>query len=306
MKRCIVICGQTASGKSSLAVKIALYLKNKGYDAEIISADSRQVYIGADTISAKITEKEMNGIKHHMISVTNFKKDYTVADYKKNATKILKGIIKKGSIPIICGGTGFYIDNLVYKKTIPETLPNPKLRTYLEKLSLNELNELLLKKDPKRFKTIDTKNKRRIIRALEIIEDLGYVPDMIKPELIYETLFIGLYLDKEKLESVVDNRTNKRMKLGMLNEINKIKEINKISYERIQSLGMEFKWLTLLLQKQITKEECIVGIKKDTLEYARRQMTWFKKNKNVIWLNNQDKTKTLKEAKHLVLGFLSK
>ncbi len=304
MQKCIVICGQTGTGKSDLAVNIALALKKRGLDAEIISADSRQVYNGFDKTSAKITSKEMHGIKHHMLSIANPKKDYTVAEFKKTGTKIIKDILKRNSVPIICGGTGLYIDNLVYKKTIPEVAPNPKLRVKLERLSLVQLQNLLIKKDPKRANNIDLKNPRRIIRALEIIEELGYVPESIEPELLYNTFFIGLTLPKKELEKKIVSRTNKRMRMGMVKEMKDLHEKQKLSYERLQSFGMEYKWLSMYLRGNITKAECIDGINRDTMAYAKRQMTWFKKNKDIHWFSTVNKTQAFKEAKVLICDFL--
>jgi tRNA dimethylallyltransferase len=303
MSKVIVIGGQTASGKSDLAVCVALLLKKHGINSEIISADSRQVYIGGDKISAKISTKDMNGIPHHMLNISSMKKDYNVADYKKVATKIIKDLHKKNIVPIICGGTGLYIDNLIYKKTIPEVLPNPTLRAKLEKLTAEDLFSMLEKKDPIRAKNIDAKNKRRLIRALEIIAELGYVPEEEKPELLYKTLFIGLTLPKEILELKIVKRTNTRMKLGMLKEIQTLHESG-LSYDRLQSFGMEYKWLSLYAQKLITKEECISGINKDTMAYAKRQMTWFKKNKDIVWLNMSNPKESGNTTKKMVLDFL--
>lgn len=304
MKKCVVICGQTATGKSDLAVSLALYLQKHQIKSEIISADSRQVYIGGDTISAKISTKDMYGIPHHMLSIANMKNDYSVADYKKSASKIIKQIHSKQSIPIICGGTGLYIDNLVYKKTIPEVVPNLDLRSQLEKMSTEELYKILIQKDKARAETIDSKNKRRLIRALEIIEELGHVPEETHPKLIYDTLFIGLTIPKEILKVKIEKRTNKRLKLGMLKEI-KLLHDSGISYERLQTFGMEYKWLSLYIQKKITKEECINGINKDTISYAKRQMTWFKKNPNITWLNMQNSNESGKIAKKMLMDFLS-
>lgn len=304
MQRVLVIGGQTAAGKSNLAVCIALLLKKHGIDSEIISADSRQVYIGGDLISAKISTKDMNNIPHHMLSITSMKKDYNVADYKKSVTKIIKDLHKKNIVPIICGGTGMYIDNLIYKKTIPEVLPNPELREKLEKLSCDQLFKILKGKDPARAQNIDSKNKRRLIRALEIIESLGYVPEEEKPELLYKTVFIGLTMPKEILEKKIVKRTNMRMKQGMLKEITYLHDSG-ISYDRLQSFGMEYKWLSLYAQKLITKEECIDGINKDTMAYAKRQMTWFKKNPDIKWLDMSNALASGKIAKKMVLDFLS-
>ncbi len=305
MKKVIVVCGQTATGKSDLAVSIALKLKQQNINTEIISADSRQVYIGADMTSAKITQSEMCGVPHHMISVTSFKKDYTVADYKKAVTKIINKLHKQNIVPILCGGTGLYIYNVIYNNTIPKVLPNTELRVKLEKLSNEDLFNILKKKDPERAKNIDNKNKRRIIRALEIVEVLGYVPQNETPILNYETLFIGLKLENEELKNRIIKRTNKRMKLNMVDEIVSLHNKEKLSYERIASFGMEFKWLSLFAENLINKTECIDGINKDSLAYAKRQLTWFKRNKDINWLNPLKKADLNKQAIKLVKDFIN-
>lgn len=305
MQKCIVIAGQTGSGKSALAIHIALLLKKSGITSEIISADSRQVYSGFDLSSAKITETEMQGIKHHMLSIADPAYDYTVADYKKDAQIIIAGLHQKNSIPIICGGTGLYIDNLIYEKTIPEVPPNPLLREKLEKLSTEELYTILKKKDPDRAQNIDSKNKRRLIRALEIIEAIGKIPAQSSLLPIYETLYIGLMLPKEKLEKIISKRTKNRIQAGMIQEIESLHTSKNLSYERLASFGMEYKWISLYLQKKITKKDCIAGINKDTLAYAKRQMTWFKKNRDIYWVSMDNKKKAYNETEKLALDFLS-
>ncbi len=303
MNKCIVICGQTATGKSDLSVALSIYLKQNGIKSEIISADSRQVYIDGDTISAKITKKEMQGIKHHMISVVNYKTNYSVARYKKEATKIIKDLHSKNIIPIICGGTGLYIDNLVFSKTIPEVKPNAKLRKELEKYSANELFTKLENLDKERAQNIDRHNKVRLIRALEIIAALGTVPKLVEPKLKYETLFIGLKLPNETIKEHIKDRTNKRGLQIMLKEIMKIKDSG-VSYSKLEKLGLEYKYLALLAQGKINNEECTNSINKETLDYAKRQLTWFKKNKNITWLDMSNKNKSQKEADDLALDFL--
>ncbi len=308
MNKCIIICGHTASGKSNLAVHLALLLKKLGIKSEIISADSRQVYKGLDISSAKITPKEMKDVRHHMLSIVSPQVgpvgSFSVSEYKEKARKIITGIHKKGSIPIVCGGTGMYIDNLVFEKTIPEVPPNPKLRAKLEKLNTEELYKILKKKDPKRAITIDSKNKHRLIRALEIIEKIGKVPAASPNIPVYDNLFIGLYIDKEELEKVVQKRTRERMRAGLVKEIENLHKNKKLSYERLVQFGFEYKWVSLYLQKKITKKECIESINKDTISYVRRQMTWFKKNKNINWLNTSNKKETFKKAEEKVLDFI--
>ena len=305
-KKVIVICGQTASGKSDLAVNIALYLKSEKVLAEIISADSRQVFSGGDLISAKITNDEMHGIPHHMISIVDIQKDYSVAEYKNSAIKIINELHSKNILPIICGGTGLYIDNLVFNKTIPEVLPNWDLRKDLETKSIEELYEILKTKDPARAENIDPKNKRRLIRALEVINELGSVPSQNDISLIYNTLFIGLYTDAETLKNRIESRTQKRIDLGMQNEIVKYIEKYNVNKEKLISLGLEYKWLTMLYTGEIDTDTCINNINKDSIAYAKRQMTWFKKNKCVNWINTSDIKIAEVKAMELVNEFMEK
>jgi len=175
-QKVLIILGPTASGKSDLAVQLA-----KKFKGEVISADSRQVYKGLDIGTGKITKKEMRGVPHHLLDVANPKKYFSVSDYKKLALLSLRYIETKKKLPIICGGTGFYIDALIGKINLPEVPPNKALRKKLEKLSAEKLYKMLLKKDSRRAKEIDPRNKVRVIRALEIVETLGKVPHFTSP-----------------------------------------------------------------------------------------------------------------------------
>ncbi|MEK7612980.1 MAG: tRNA (adenosine(37)-N6)-dimethylallyltransferase MiaA, partial [Patescibacteria group bacterium] len=168
MKKVLVIVGPTASGKSGLAVRLA-----KKFKGEIISVDSRQVYKGLDIGTGKITKKEMKGVPHYLLDVANPKKQFSVSQYKKFADKIVRYIVLENRLPIIVGGTGFYIDTLAGKFSLPDVPPNKLLRRKLEKFDTEELFKMLKKKDPARAKTIDRHNKVRLIRALEIVNALG-------------------------------------------------------------------------------------------------------------------------------------
>jgi tRNA dimethylallyltransferase len=201
MKPVIIICGSTATGKSALAVEIA-----KLIDGEVISADSRQVYTGLDIGSAKITVPEMEGIPHHLINVAEPNTIFTVADFQKLAQEKIADIHARGKMPIICGGTGMYIDAVIYNTTFPEVIANPGLRKELEKYSAEELFEQLQTLDPDRATEIDSQNPVRLIRAIEIATELGSVPKMKQMDSIYETLFIGLELSKELLQERIITR----------------------------------------------------------------------------------------------------
>ena len=173
MQKLIVILGPTASGKSDMAVKLA-----KRFNGEVVSADSRQVYKGLDIGTGKITKKEMQGVKHHLLDVANPKKQFTASDFVDLTSGLIRQIVNRRKVPIICGGTGFYIDALLGDKQIPEVPPNLKLRKELEKKSVEKLFEILKKLDPERAKNIDAKNPRRLIRAIEICKVLGRVPKL--------------------------------------------------------------------------------------------------------------------------------
>ena len=268
----IVILGQTATGKSALAVKISKALAVSGIESEIISADSRQIYKGLDIGTGKILKKEMKGVPHHLLDVVNPKNKFTVAEYKKLAEEEIEKIIARGKTPIICGGTGFYIDAITKGVIFPEVPPNLKLRKILEKKSASELFKMLQKFDSVRAKNIDQKNKVRLIRAIEIVKALGKVPKIkeIKPK--YEFIKIGLYLPENKLKNKIQKRVKKMFADGLLKEIKKLKKSG-ISNKRLKEFGFEY--------FEPTEEKVIL----ETLKYAKRQMTWFKRDPEIKWFD---------------------
>ena len=275
-KKVIVILGPTASGKSSLAVEIA-----KKINGEIISADSRQVYKGLDIGTGKITTKEMQSISHYLLDVANPKRRFTVVDYKKLAEKKLKEIISRGSIPIICGGTGFYIDAVTKGISLPPVPPNAKLRKILSKNTAEENFKILQKLDKARAKDIQDKNEInnnvRLIRAIEIASAIGKVPPttLSRPE--YEFIKIGLTLPLPELEKKIKTRVkkmfDKKNSGGLLNEIAKLKKSG-ITNKRLKEFGFEYDNPTL--------ESVILG----SVQYAKRQMTWFKRDKEINWFDS--------------------
>lgn len=271
MHRVIVILGQTATGKSNLAVKIA-----KKINGEIISADSRQVYKDLDIGTGKITKREMAGVPHHLLSVANPKYKFTVAEYKRLVEEKIKEIISRDKTPIICGGTGFYIDAITEGIVFPEVPPNNKLRKLLYSKSAVALFEYLEKLDPGRAKNIDPKNKVRVIRAIEIAKALGKVPKIKKIKPKYKFIKIGLYLPEDLLKKKIEKRVKKMFKDGLLKEIKKLKKSG-VSNKRLQEFGFEY--------FKPTPEKVIL----ETLKYAKRQMTWFKRDKKIKWFNASKK-----------------
>jgi len=284
----IVIVGPTASGKTNLSIKIA-----KSFNGEIVSADSRQVYKGMDIGTGKITKKEMQNIPHHLLDVVSPKTMFTIAQYQKKAKKAIKDIQKRNKLPILIGGTGFYIQAVTDGIAIPPVKPDWKLRKNLEKKSAKELFRKLKKIDPKRAKTIEKQNKRRLIRALEIVmKTKKPIPPFKKNPIDSDILFLGIKKEKEKLAKLIKKRLEKRLKNGMIAEVKRLKKQG-ISYKRLEKFGLEYKYVALYLQNKITKNEMIEKIQKETEHYAKRQMTWFKKEKRIKWIKNYTETKKL-------------
>ena len=293
-KKIIVILGPTATGKSNLAVKIS-----KIINGEVISADSRQVYKDLNIGTGKITRKEMKGVPHHLLDVANPKNKFTVAEYQKKAIYAMAEIIKKGKAPIICGGTGFYIDAITKGTMFPEVPPNLKLRKTLYSKSAIALFEYLKKLDPRRAKDIKNKNEQnnkvRLVRAIEIAKALGKVPKLksdtfsagaesVSP---YEFIKIGLYLPPDELKKKIEKRVKKMFRDGLLNEIKKLKNTG-ISKKRLKELGFEYDSPTY---------EKVVS---ETIKYTKRQMTWFKRDKEIKWF---DASKKIKLAKIIRVAF---
>lgn len=287
-EKVLIILGPTATGKSDLAVEIA-----RKYNGEIISADSRQVYKGLDIGSGKITKKEMRGVTHHMLDIVSPKKVYTVAEYKKSTQKIIRDIIRRGKFPILCGGTAQYIDSLIYDIEIPNVEPNTKLRKELEKMQIEELQNILKKLDPKRFSKIDQKNPVRLIRAIEIATEIGFVPEnnlSSNISKLYEPLLIGLDWPDEILKERIQKRLLSRIKKGMIKEGENLHKKG-ISYKRMESLGLEYRYIALFLKKEITKDEMISEIQTKSWQFVKRQRTWWKRNKNIKWFTPNESEK---------------
>jgi len=285
----LVILGPTASGKSDLAVKLA-----QKFNGEIISADSRQVYKGMDLGSGKITRKEMKGIKHYLLDVASPKRQFSVSQFQKKAKEAIEKILKKGKLPIICGGSWFWIKVLIEDWELPEVKPDFKLRKKLQKKSEKELFSLLKKIAPQRAKEIDKENKVRLIRSLEIALNLLEFPK-IKKRKSFEVLKIGIDLPFEKLKKKILIRLKKRFKKGMVKEVKRLKESG-LSWKKIESFGLEYRWIALYLQKKIDLKEMEEKLFKDILRFARKQINLFKKDKEVVWVKNwQEAEKVVKK-----------
>ena len=284
----IIIVGPTSSGKSELAVRLA-----KKFNGEIISADSRQVYRGLDIGTGKITQKETRGIPHHLLDVASPKKQLSAADFKKLAANAVTDISRREKLPIVAGGTGFWIDSLIYDTGLPEVPPSQKLRRALAGKTAPELLKILKKLDQKRAKTVEQKNPRRLIRAIEIAKTLGRVPKIEMPKYQnifkspYQTLWIGLNPAYEVRLRKIEKGVKRMVKTGLLAETKKLLR-GRVSKKRIREFGFEYRAVLEYLGRKISKKELREKITRDSLNYARRQMVWFKRNNEIKWIKNPE------------------
>lgn len=284
-----VIGGPTASGKSKLAVELA-----KKINGEIISADSMQIYKEMNIGTAKITKEEMQGIKHYLIDIVSPNERYSVSNFKNDAELAIEEILKKDKTPIIVGGTGLYIDSLIYGIEFQDEEIDTEYREKLNKIAENEGLEKLYNKakeiDPEAMKKISINDKKRIIRVLEIYHKTGKTKtkqeiESRKKELKYNFKVFAIDMDREKLYSRIEKRVDMMVDEGLIGEVKGILEKYNQFPTAMQGLG--YKETVEYLQNKISKEEMIEKIKKETRHYAKRQLTWFRKNKTTIWLDGE-------------------
>ena len=283
----IVICGPTASGKTSLSIELA-----KRINGEIVSCDSMQIYKDMTIGTAKPTVEEMQGIKHYLIDFVAPNERYSVADYKKDAINAIKHIISEGKTPIIVGGTGLYLEALIYNIEYNEIETDFAYRKELNKLEEREGLEYLYKMaekiDKKAMEKISHNDKKRILRVLEIYRSTGKTKTELeaesrKNEPEFEYLLFGITMDRDKLYERINKRVDIMLEQGLIEEVeNLIKKYNDFP-TAMQGLG--YKEVVEYLQGTTSKNEMIEKIKQETRRYAKRQLTWFRKYKDLIWLN---------------------
>lgn len=283
----IVIAGPTASGKTALSIKLA-----KEINGEIVSADSMQIYKDMNIGTAKPTIEEMEGIQHYMIDFVSPETRYSVSQYKKDAISCIEKIIKKGKTPIIVGGTGLYIDSLIYGIEFQETQIDLDYRNKLNKMAdegkLQELYDTACKIDPDAMKIISPNDKKRIIRVLEIYKETGKTKtqqnlESRKNEVPYQYIVFAIDMDREKLYNRINTRVDLMISNGLIEEVDAlVKKYDNIQ-TAMQSLG--YKEVIEYFNGKLTKEQMIEKIKMETRRYAKRQLTWFRKNKEIIWLD---------------------
>jgi len=287
----IVIAGPTASGKTSLAIELA-----KKIDGEIISSDSMQIYKEMNIGTAKVTNEEMQGIKHYLIDFVSPDERYSVSDFKKDAENAIEEILAKGKTPIIAGGTGLYIDSLIYSINYPDMEFDEEYRKKLMKIAdasdgLNELYEEAKKIDPEAVEKISCNDKKRIIRILEIYKQTGRNKTEQErlsrlEEVKYDYKVFALNMDREILYERINQRVDKMINDGLVEEVKYIKQKYDKYPTAMQALG--YKEVVEYLDNIINYDEMIEKIKQETRRYAKRQLTWFRKNKETKWLNIQE------------------
>ena len=287
----IVICGPTASGKTALSIELA-----KKINGEIVSADSMQIYKDMDIGSAKVTEEEMQGIKHYLIDCVYPNERYSVANYKQDAKNAIKEILEKGKIPIVVGGTGLYIDSLIYEIEYKDIKINEEYRKQLEKIRDEQGLEVLYKKaleiDPKAMEKISANDFKRITRVLEIYEATGKTKTEQEEESRlnenpYNYKVFAINYDREKLYERINKRVDIMMEKGLVEEVQNL--LNKYSEFPTAMQGLGYKEVKQYLDGELSKEEMIEKIKQESRRYAKRQFTWFRKNKQTIWIDGQNK-----------------
>lgn len=289
----IVILGPTATGKSALAVKLA-----KEYNGEIVSADSRQVYKGMDIGSGKITKKEMMGIPHHLLDVVSPRIRFSVLRYQKLAQKEIKSILKRNKTPFLVGGSALYLYSIIDNLQFPQVKTDTKLRNKLEKQTARDLFSQLKTLDPRRAKTIEKDNKRRLIRAIEIVLTTKKpVPKLKKQSPLFNTIIIGISKSEKEMDKLIKKGQTSRLNKGMIKEVKRLKESG-ISFKRLEEFGLEYRLIAQYLQKKISKEEMIEKLQREIERFVKYQMRWFKKDDRITWV------KDVKQAKHLLKQLL--
>lgn len=293
----IAIVGPNSAGKTDISIKLA-----KKFNGEIISADSRQVYIGMDIGTGKATKREQSMVPHHLIDVANPKKEYNVAHFKKDADKIIKILHQKNKIPFLVGGTGFWIQAVVEDLNLPSVKPNKKLRKSLEKKSTQQLFKMLKKMDPRRAANIDKQNPYRLIRAIEIYKETKQPITVLNKISPYNVLMLGIKHDLDKLKKRIDIRLTKRFKQGMIAEVKNLHK-HGLSWKRMDEIGLEYRYISYYLQGRLDKVEMIKQLRYAIYHYAKRQLTWFSarggsasggnKFKKIYWITNQSQANKL-------------
>lgn len=305
----IVIIGPTAVGKTKLSIELA-----RRFNGEIISGDSMQIYKSMDIGTAKITEEEKEGIPHHLLDIKEPEEPFSAADFQEIASEIIRDIHSRDKIPIITGGTGLYIQSVLYDYQFSEAPQNPAYRKELEDAAAEKGNDFVYEKllaiDPESAEKIHPNNIRRVIRALEIHQCTGQtMSDQLKKqefELKYDTAIIGLIMDREKLYSRINDRVEMMLENGLEEEARRFFDDGLKNCQSTQAIG--YKELFGYFEGTCTLEEAVDALKQNSRRYAKRQLTWFRNKMDVDWFDMTDQEnlpKKIEEITAFVAGKLS-
>lgn len=301
-KRLLVIVGPTAAGKTELSIQLA-----KRFHGEIVSGDSMQVYRGLDIGTAKVSEEEMQGIPHYMIDIKDPHESFSVTDFQREARTMITNIHERGKLPILVGGTGLYVHAITHDYKFTKIGANQafrkKLETYAEKYGNEALHQKLKQLDPQSYQMIHPNNRKRVIRALEVIEQTGkpfssYRQKQIKP--VYNAIYIGLTMDREMLYQRINSRVDKMIENGLFEEAYRLYQQNLSNSQAAQAIG--YKELFLYFSGKISKEEAIQLLKRNSRRYAKRQYTWFKNKMKIVWF---DMTKNPNKKKQEIFKYVA-
>jgi tRNA dimethylallyltransferase len=302
----IVVLGPTASGKSSLGIALAQKLQG-----EIVSADSRQVYRGLDIGTAKVTPAERALVPHHLLDVVDPQEVYTVSRFQRAAIQAINTILAHGKLPLLVGGSPHYIQAVVDHFEIPHIPPQLELRAQLESRPLADLLVQLEELDPQSAATIDRKNPRRVIRALEvcIVSGKPFSQQRGVANPLYHSLLLGINWPREVLYRRIDKRVDERMQQGMIQEVRNLLEKG-ISHERLEALGLEYRFISLWLRGEFSSEsEMVQRLKYAIHDFTRRQLTWFRRDKRIVWVDgiegDEGNDALLCSAMHCIQLFLN-
>lgn len=294
MNKLIVITGTTACGKSDLAVELA-----ERFGAEVVSADSRQVFRGLNLGSGKITAEEMRGVPHHLLDVAEPGEYFSLSDFQRLAYEAIDDIFKRGGKAFLVGGTGLYINAVVDGYNLHESRPDPILRRETEEKSLEELIEILKEKDPGALERVDIKNKRRVERAVEkaLCGRTGENPSIPR----YESLVLGVTYDRETVYERIGVRLDRRLEQGMIEEVRILRESG-VSDEFLYKLGLEYRYILMYLRGEFPDYEAFRNkLFMEIRHLAKEQMTWFRKRSDIHWLDMS--ADPVEEASRLIADF---
>lgn len=284
----LVIAGPTATGKSAAAAELAIRM-----DGEVVSADSMQVYRGMDIGSAKVTAEEMRGVPHHLIDCADPSETWNVVRFKEEARKAVSGIAGRGKLPVLCGGTGFYIQALLYDIDFTQMEENTALRQRLSDMAAEKgpeaVHALLAQRDPASAAAIHPNNIKRVIRALEFIEESGnsiaaHNAEQREKQSAYRSVFFVLTMDRAKLYERIDRRVDIMMEQGLAEEVKRLRDMG-IPRDSTAMQGIGYKQIYGYLEGEYSLEEAVRLTKRDTRHFAKRQLTWFRREKEVIWVD---------------------